>query len=72
MSTYDDFITVVNGLPSDTQFAVTCKWCTKQGLLLTPNMARSWGKQFAKEHGLHNVSNAKRNTSANLRQYTKM
>ena len=55
MSTYQDFLNVVDALPSQTVFAVTYDWCTSQGLTLQPNTAKSWGKSFANDYSSHNT-----------------
>ena len=55
MSTYKDFLNVVDVLPSQTVFAVTYDWCVSQGLILQPNTAKSWGKLFAKDCSNHNT-----------------
>jgi len=53
MSTYQDFLNVVDALSADTVFAVTYDWCTSQGLTLQPNTAKSWGKSFANDYSSH-------------------
>lgn len=55
MSSYNDFLQVVDSLLKGTSFAVTYDWCKNQGLNLTPNMAKSWGKRFSTDYMYHNT-----------------
>ena len=55
MSSYNDFLLVVDSLPKSTSFAVTYDWCSSKGLILTPDLAKSWGRQFAVDYVSHNT-----------------
>lgn len=55
MSSYNDFLQVVDFLPKATSFAVTYDWCSSKGLILTPDLAKSWGRRFAAEYTVHNT-----------------
>ncbi len=80
MSTYQDFLNVVSGLNSGTVFAITTKWCTAHGLIVTPNMMKSWGIKFRSNYSKYGCSNytvsptqgtARSKSSNNLRHYKK-
>ena len=71
MSTFNDFLAVVNGLPSGTVFSVTCDWCVAQGLQLTPGMAISWGRSFAQCYSSYNTTCVSTGTD-NHRNYKKL
>jgi GH25 family lysozyme M1 (1,4-beta-N-acetylmuramidase) len=47
MNNFNDFLAVVNGLPSGTNVVVTYEWCTSKGLIVNPNMMKDWGKKFS-------------------------
>lgn len=56
VSSYNDFLNVVDSLLSGTVFDITYDWCTAQGLKLTPNTAKSWGRKFVTDYVNHNCS----------------
>lgn len=71
MSTFNNFLSVVNGLPSGTAFMVTYHWCVSQGLTLTPSIAKIWGKSFAQCYSQYNTIYLGKGTN-NLRNYRKI
>ena len=56
MSTYQDFLNVVNGLPSGTVFEITVEWCTANGLSVNANLVKSFGHDFAADYARHGCS----------------
>ncbi|GEM_PF-2337631 len=47
MSSFNDFISIVNSLPSGSEVIVNFDWCTINGLTVTANMMKGWGQSFA-------------------------
>lgn len=71
MSTYEDLLRVIDGLPSGTVFNITEDWCVAQGLQVTSGLAKKFGRNFAPEYMKHNCKcNGK--GSDNLHGYTKL
>ncbi len=56
MSTYKDFLSVIDGLTSGTTITITQEWCTNYGLIVDANMMKSWGIKFSKDFSLHGCS----------------
>ena len=54
MSTYQDLLKVVDGLPSGTVFSITADWCAAMGLQVDAQSVRDWGRDFKKEFAQHN------------------
>lgn len=59
VSTYQDFITVIDGLPSGTKITVSKEWCENHGLMVDEAMVKSWGRNFARDYINHNCKREK-------------
>ncbi len=80
MSTFQDFLDIINGLASGSIITIKKDWCTNHGLTVTANMMKGWGIQFSKVYSSYNCDRytvsptqgtAKDKSIANLRHYIK-
>lgn len=44
MSTFQDLLNIINGLPSGTEVVITKEWCSKHNLVVNDAVVRDWGK----------------------------
>ena len=71
MSTYLDLVAVINNLSRGVPVEITVKWCTDQGLIVTPSIAKKWGKLVYDNHqALGLLYHGK--SSNNLHHYSKI
>ncbi|MDR1094311.1 MAG: single-stranded DNA-binding protein [Clostridiales bacterium] len=71
MNTYQEWLDLIETLPSGTEFSLGQRWREKKGIRIGKTEAIRWGRDFFQEYKKYNVKFLGKN-SANLCMYKKL